>query len=144
MDDEDDGEVLVGSLLSESATDKPRSIAVHPFKSLVFWVNMGGREGAKIERARYNGEERRVLVNQVGNLLLKGRLRHLASMIEAFRMALCLCAQIKKIECVITHSGKCQTSSVFCYCYCEGSCLDSILNEDLPDLNSTDLHHGKE
>ena len=96
MDDEEDGEVLVGSLLSESAADKPRSIAVHPFKSLVFWVNMGGREGAKIERARYNGEERRVLVNQVGNSTTTSKmhfdklLRHQASRIKAFRMALCL------------------------------------------------------
>ena len=100
MDDEEDGEVLVGSLLSESAADKPRSIAVHPFKSLVFWVNMGGREGAKIERARYNGEERRVLVNQVSNFTTSRMhfdtlLRHQASRIKAFKMALCLKAQFK-------------------------------------------------
>ena len=51
-DDEEDSDedVIVGSLLRD-AVDKPRSIAVHPYKSLVFWVNLK-TSSALIERSR--------------------------------------------------------------------------------------------
>ena len=56
----DEEELVVGSILNGGG-DKPRSIAIHPYKSLVFWVNFA--QTVRIERARFDGQHRQVLVN---------------------------------------------------------------------------------
>jgi len=67
-DEEDDADVkntitddmIVGSIV-RGGEDKPRSITIHPYKSLVFWVNLAFP--VRIERARMDGSNRKAIID---------------------------------------------------------------------------------
>ena len=59
LDDTNDEYYTVGHILP-SKYDKPRSMALHSKKSLIFWVNIGSP--VRIERALMNGDERQTVI----------------------------------------------------------------------------------
>ena len=50
----------IGRLLTDE-NDKPRTFTLHPFKSMIFWVNIDNP--VKIERSLYDGSKRKTIVN---------------------------------------------------------------------------------
>ena len=53
--------MVVGSIV-RGEDDRPRSIATHPYKSMVFWVNLA--LPVRIESSRMDGTNRKTIVDE--------------------------------------------------------------------------------